>query len=388
MSTAFHILSPHYRKLASDRLDSYHSYLVLIREKIVERFGSVDIPTALSEAIQGAGAIRDYLRNHPMPSLDGESAKVYVAALMHCELELRQKIEAKRRQGATDEMLSSSLKSLDDLVGALAEKAVQPFAKVKPIREAQFLASEKTEVVAGVEARAIEPWKCFVVIASDRTGEGVVHETRYQNAIAPGISDAGFVPVRNVDGAHPNWFSEMIGHLRTCELAVVDLTDLRPNCIWELGVLHAWDIPVVLIQPRGLLLPLDIFAARVSIFYDNQTEDELATMRRLLKEKITGVMAHPGRGQFLPGERTTNGLGGMRGIQPQRIWSSYERTLLVGLLSETPIRLEKANKLMVQHLLDAGVIEHVPMSSEFPFFPDHQFAVQLTKNGRALANEL
>ena len=124
---------------------------------------------------------------------------------------------------------------------------------------------------------------------------------RYKSAIEPGIIQSGYKPIRNIDDSGPNWFHDMARNLHTCEMAVVDLTGSRFNCIWELGILNALDIPVVIICLDDESLPADIFSQRVTVFYnanDNKTRYKKIIVN--LSKKIKGVMSHPQKGKFLP----------------------------------------------------------------------------------------
>jgi hypothetical protein len=171
----------------------------------------------------------------------------------------------------------------------------------KPLELSKELGKKITNAL---NIRRVIPKKCFVVIASDRENKNKKHNNRYTNAIEPGIKSADYNPIRNTDDNGPNWFHDMIQNLRTCEMAVVDLTEMRFNCIWELGILNAWDVPIVIICPKEASFSKnisDIFTQRVPVFYNiKNKKTRYDKLKNDLKTKIEEVMSHDRKGQFLP----------------------------------------------------------------------------------------
>ncbi|OIO04645.1 MAG: hypothetical protein AUJ52_14770 [Elusimicrobia bacterium CG1_02_63_36] len=371
-------------QLAAERVGKYKAHLITLRGKLFTEFGEIEVPEKLADAIDGASALHEHLLKaggHVV--LDDASTVVYIAALRWQILQLDSQISEKRNRGASEEMVRPLADKKKELEAVLGQSAYAKYKDVTPLLEDSYL-KPRPDLKAAVGVRAPESGNCFVVIASDKEEGQTVHETRYRSAIEPGIKAAGFNPIRNVDGNHPNWFMEMIHHLRTCELAVVDLTDLRPNCIWELGILNAWDVPVVLIQPKNLHLPSDIFSQRVSVFYRTQEDSELATLENILTEKIRSVMDHPERGRFLPGLARSAAASKSHPADASVLFTDFEERLLNELNATGRMRLDNANRLHTKRLIDLGLIQEVPFSSDFLGFPKEQFGVELTSRGKDL----
>ena len=97
-----------------------------------------------------------------------------------------------------------------------------------------------------------EPTKDYDVVRIDREGLG--------GSIVQGIVDT----------------------IRTADLVIADLTGLSPNAMYELGISHAWNLPVILIALKGLTLPFDIKELD-TVFY------ELPTNKKHCKKAIKEI---------------------------------------------------------------------------------------------------
>ncbi len=75
---------------------------------------------------------------------------------------------------------------------------------------------------------------------------------------------------------------DVIRRLHTSDLVVADLQGLNPNVMYEVGVRHSFNLPIVHIAQNGERLPFDITAER-TLFFDLS---DLASVE-LAKEKIS-----------------------------------------------------------------------------------------------------
>jgi len=70
---------------------------------------------------------------------------------------------------------------------------------------------------------------------------------------------------------------EILGELLRADLVVADLTSSNPNVMYELGVRHAWNKPIILMAPEGELLPFDVKV--VSTIFYGPLDDKRACQR-------------------------------------------------------------------------------------------------------------
>lgn len=62
---------------------------------------------------------------------------------------------------------------------------------------------------------------------------------------------------------------EILTALQTSELVIADLTDLRANCLFEVGIRHALGLPMVLLAVAGTSLPFDLQDMRTLFYRDD-----------------------------------------------------------------------------------------------------------------------
>lgn len=127
--------------------------------------------------------------------------------------------------------------------------------------------------------------QCFVIMPFEKD-----HDSVYDNAIRPALSTHGLQPVRT-DRHVPagNVVAAVREGLRHCYFAIADTTGDRPNVMYELGMAHAADKPVILLRKLG---PAGEFSPPP---FDLQTEsiisysDDLIDLRRHIETAIAVV---------------------------------------------------------------------------------------------------
>ena len=95
---------------------------------------------------------------------------------------------------------------------------------------------------------------CFVIMPfSDPEGYEQGHFKKvYEQIFKPAIQDAGFEPFRMDDSNKSTLIhADMFDHLIHDAIALCDLSAKNPNVLYELGIRHAFDLPVVLVQEEG-----------------------------------------------------------------------------------------------------------------------------------------
>jgi cold shock CspA family protein/biotin operon repressor len=152
----------------------------------------------------------------------------------------------------------------EPLTGDRVEFDVEPNAKGRPVAVNLRLSATSS----GAEGH---PGKCFVVMPSGRGAE----EARwfsgwYKMVIEEGVRAAGFDPVLSAAQDRPSAINDEIrAHLAFDPMVVVDLGGItsdaepNPNVMYELGLRHALNLPVVLMAWANQRLPFDISNQRV-----------------------------------------------------------------------------------------------------------------------------
>ena len=107
---------------------------------------------------------------------------------------------------------------------------------------------------------------CFVVMPYGRNAEQQRwFQGWYEQVIEPGVIKSGFVPVLSALEDKPDAINDEIRiYLARDAMAVVDLGGFRaeddpnPNVMYELGIRHALNLPLVIVGWKGQRLPFDI----------------------------------------------------------------------------------------------------------------------------------
>ena len=120
------------------------------------------------------------------------------------------------------------------------------------------------------------------------------YDKLYENVIKPAVLSENFLPIRTDRVNATGDIIDMIHRgIVNCDCAIAVLTAVRPNVMYELGMAHAFNKPVILLCKKDHeKLPFDIGTHNV-IFYSK--EDALLVEE--IKETIFRV-----RKTYLPGK--------------------------------------------------------------------------------------
>lgn len=109
----------------------------------------------------------------------------------------------------------------------------------------------------------------------------------YDQIIEPAITDAGFVPVRvDENKISDQIITKIFDGIITCEMAICDLSSNNPNVLYELGLRHAYDKPVVLIHDDRTNRIFDIQGISIIQYRSSRLYDEVIDDRKKISESI------------------------------------------------------------------------------------------------------
>lgn len=77
---------------------------------------------------------------------------------------------------------------------------------------------------------------------------------------------------------------DVVDHVRTAEVCVVDLTGLNPNVMFEFGLRHQTGLPVVILAKKGTKLPFDVISRRTIFFEDVDSAVACNSLIREIRE--------------------------------------------------------------------------------------------------------
>lgn len=133
--------------------------------------------------------------------------------------------------------------------------------------------------------------KCFVMMPiSDADGYEPGHFARvYEHLIKPACEAAGFVAIRADDVKSTNYIVlDILTQIVSSSMVVCDLSARNANVLYELGVRHAFDLPVVLIKDRRTDRIFDIQGMRTADYDETLRVD---TVQRDIKNLTSALVA-------------------------------------------------------------------------------------------------
>ena len=130
---------------------------------------------------------------------------------------------------------------------------------------------------------------CLVIMPfSDPQGYNQGHFRKiYDQILAPAIEMAGFTPMRIDENAESTMIhAKLLDQLINAPMVLCDLSSKNPNVLYELGIRHAFDKPVVLVQEKGQERIFDIAGLTTTEYRRERLYDEVVEDQKLIAEAI------------------------------------------------------------------------------------------------------
>lgn len=134
-----------------------------------------------------------------------------------------------------------------------------------------------------------QPKRCFVMMPfSDPEGYDKGHFRKiYEQIIKPAIEKAGYTPDRvDENGVSDLITTKIFQSILDCEMAICDLSSRNPNVLYELGIRHAFDKPVVLIKDNKTDPIFDIQGISTVEYRRERLYDEVIEDQKKISEAI------------------------------------------------------------------------------------------------------
>ena len=137
---------------------------------------------------------------------------------------------------------------------------------------------------------AVDKPICFVIMPfTDPDGYEKGHFRKiYEQLFFPAIEMAGSDPHRVDDEVESNMIhGKLLNQLVTAPMVLCDLSSKNPNVLYELGIRHAFDLPVVLVQETGQSHIFDIGGITTIDYRKNRLYDEVVEDQKKIANAIT-----------------------------------------------------------------------------------------------------
>jgi predicted nucleotide-binding protein len=135
--------------------------------------------------------------------------------------------------------------------------------------------------------------RCFLLSALGAPGTEIRHnaDLLYESVVVPACEAAGFELIRVDKLLFTGTITQQVTKLLLeVDLVIADLTNNNPNVLYELGVRHATQLPVIMIARQGERLPFDVAAYR-TLFYELETPSGVHKFKLELEESLNNVAA-------------------------------------------------------------------------------------------------
>lgn len=130
---------------------------------------------------------------------------------------------------------------------------------------------------------------CLVIMPfSDPKGYDAGHFRKiYDQVLAPAIEMAGYTPHRIDENAESTMIhGKLLDKLINAPMVLCDLSSKNPNVLYELGIRHAFDKPVVLVQEKGQERIFDIAGLTTAEYRKERLYDEVIEDQEVIAESI------------------------------------------------------------------------------------------------------
>lgn len=116
----------------------------------------------------------------------------------------------------------------------------------------------------------------------------------YEHVLKPAISQAGFTPIRADDAVKTDYIVVgIIQQIVASEMVLCDFSARNPNVMYELGIRHAFNKPVVLIKDRRTEKVFDIQGLRYTEYDDtlriDSVQKDIAKIAEAIKETLNAA---------------------------------------------------------------------------------------------------
>lgn len=134
-----------------------------------------------------------------------------------------------------------------------------------------------------------QPKRCFVMMPfSDPEGYSPGHFRKvYEQIIKPAVENAGYEAYRvDENGVSDLITTKIFKAILDCDMAICDLSSRNPNVLYELGIRHAFDKPVVLINDDKTERIFDIQGISTVTYRPSRIFDEVLEDQKKITEVI------------------------------------------------------------------------------------------------------
>ena len=138
------------------------------------------------------------------------------------------------------------------------------------------------------ETRENKPTCLVIMPFSDPDGYSPGHFRKiYEQILSPAIVAAGYTPHRIDENAESTMIhGKLLDQLVNAPMVLCDLSSKNPNVLYELGIRHAFDKPVVLVQEKGQDRIFDIAGLTTTEYRKERLYDEVIADQQTIAEAI------------------------------------------------------------------------------------------------------
>lgn len=184
---------------------------------------------------------------------------------------------------------------------------------------------------------------CFVLMPiSDTSGYETGHFGRvYEHLLKPAIINAGYFPIRADDSVKTEYIVVgIIKRIVEAEMVLCDFSSRNPNVLYELGIRHAFNKPVVLIKDTRTEKIFDIQGLRYTVYDDTLRIDAVNKD----SQKITEAIRETGK-NLSENHNSVVHLAGLKVAKvPEGQTISPDTELVLSAIGEITSRLQSVEK--------------------------------------------